>query len=284
MAGVFMLFFNYVENNSFNLYIHILSLLPLKPFGPHIYPKSLYLNKPVKIYKPNLDRNIIGIENREKTLIYQWINLINGKIYVGSAWSGSRRLLSYWTPSVLKRNLPIYNSLNYYTHNNFMLVILENLGKTGKVTKKYMLSREQYYLDILFKFFPSLVLNSCPRAGTTLGYKHKPEFIKNRLGSLNPMGKLKDGKQFSPEFIFMQKRNKAGENNPNFGKIKSLETLAKLTKLIYVYNYEDMSIIGSYSTVDCAKTFKMGKDTLSKYIKSGLPFKGKLYSRTKLHN
>jgi hypothetical protein len=40
--------------------------------------------------------------------------------------------------------------------------------------------------------------------------------IKNRLGSLNPMGKLKDGKQFSPEFIFMQKRNKAGENNPNF--------------------------------------------------------------------
>jgi NUMOD3 motif len=98
------------------------------------------------------------------------------------------------------------------------------------------------------------------------------------------MGKLKDGKQFSPEFIFMQKRNKAGENNPNFGKIKSPETLAKLTKLVYVYNYDDMSIIGSYSTVDCAKTFKLGKDTLSKYIKSGLPFKGKLYSRTKLHN
>jgi hypothetical protein len=83
------------------------------------------------------------------------------------------------------------------------------------------------------------------------------------------MGKLKDGKQFSPEFIFMQKRNKAGENNPNFGKIKSPETLAKLTKLVYVYNYDDMSIIGSYSTVDCAKTFKLGKDTLSKYIKSG---------------
>lgn len=53
---------------------------------------------------------------------------------------------------------------------------------------------------------------------------------------------------------------------------------------MYVYNYEDLSIIGSYSTVDCAKTFKIGKDTLSKYIKSGLPFKGKLYSRTKLHN
>lgn len=44
-----------------------------------------------------------------------------------------------------------------------------------------------------------------------------------------------------------------------------------------------MSYIGSYPTIVCAKTFKIGKDTLSKYIKSGLPFKGKLYSRIKLH-
>lgn len=38
-----------------------------------------------------------------------------------------------------------------------------------------------------------------------------------------------------------------------------------------------------YPTVECSKTFKLGKDTLSKYIKLGIPFKGKLYSRTKLH-
>jgi hypothetical protein len=63
------------------------------PCGPHIYPK--YLNKPVRIYKPNLDRNLIGIKNKNRTVIYQWINLINGKMYVGSAWDGSRRLLSY---------------------------------------------------------------------------------------------------------------------------------------------------------------------------------------------
>lgn len=165
-----------------------------------------------------------------------------------------------------------------------MLVILENLGKTGEVTKKYMLSREQYYLDIIFQIYPSLVLNYCPTAGTTLGYKHKPDFIKNRLGSLNPMGNLKDGKEFSPEFLYMQKRNKVGENNPNYGKKKSPETLARITKLIYVYNYEDLSYIGSYPTVVCAKTFNIGKDTLNKYIKLGLPFKGKLYSKTKLNN
>ena len=82
----------------------------------------------------------------------------------------------------------------------------------------------------------------------------------------------------------MQKRNKVGVNNPNFGKKKSLETLAKLTKLIYVYNFEDMAYIGSYPTVVCAKTFNIGKSTLSKYTKLGLPFKGKLYSKIKLHN
>ena len=50
-----------------------------------------------------------------------------------------------------------------------------------------------------------------------------------------------------------------------------------------MYNSEDMNYIGSFPTVVCSKTFKIGKDTLSKYIKSGLPFKGKIYSRTKLH-
>lgn len=108
-------------------------------FGPHISPN--FLTKPVRIYKPKLDRNRIGIENKNRTIIYQWINLINGKFYVGSAWNGSNRLLSYWTASVLKRNLPIYKSLIKYNHNNFMLIILEDLGKAGFVTKDFMLSR-----------------------------------------------------------------------------------------------------------------------------------------------
>ena len=99
--------------------------------------RAVILNIPVRIYKPNLDRNLIGIENKNRTIIYQWINLINGKMYVGSSWKGSIRLLSYWTPSFLTKNLPIYNSLCKYSHNNFMLIILEDLGKTGSVTKGY---------------------------------------------------------------------------------------------------------------------------------------------------
>lgn len=84
-----------------------------------------------------------------------------------------------------------------------MLVILENLGKTGSVSKEFMLSREQFYraaVDLLFsrsrlrgKNCSLLNLNQSPTAGSNLGYKHTQEFRMNRSGVLNPM----NGKQFS---------------------------------------------------------------------------------------
>ena len=228
---------------------------------------------------PNLDRNLIGVENRKRTVIYQWINLINGKIYIGSAWNGSTRLLSYWAPSVLNRNFPIYNSLLKYGHNNFMLIILEDLGATGSVTKKYMLEREQYYINILFSKYKDQKLNISPSAGTTLGFKHTNDFKLNRSGKLNPMY----GKLFSKEFINMQIRDKKGKNNPMYGLKKSAITIEKITKKVYVYDYETKNLIGTFSTVECAKFFKMGKDTLTKYLKNGLPYKNKLFSRIKLY-
>jgi hypothetical protein len=50
-----------------------------------------------------------------------------------------------------------------------------------------MLAQEQIYLDILFSRFSSLNLNGSPTAGSTLGFKHKPEFGIKRSGLLNPM-------------------------------------------------------------------------------------------------
>ena len=44
-----------------------------------------------------------------------------------------------------------------------------------------------------------------------------------------------------------------------------------------------MTYIGAYPTVECVKTLKIGKDTLSKYLKLGIPYKGNFYSRIKLH-
>ena len=142
-----------------------------------------------------------------------------------------------------------------------------------------MLSREQYYLDLLFNNHLDLAINLSKVAGSTKGYKHKEEFSLNRIGKLNPMFKRIKSK----EFLEMQNRNKKGKINPLFGTKKSSITIAKITKLVYVYNYLDLSLIGIFSTVECSKHFKMGKDTLQKYIKSGLPYKNKLFTRTKIN-
>jgi heme/copper-type cytochrome/quinol oxidase subunit 1 len=101
LAGIYEIISYFIENN-FNFAGNIIlvkyfiikcSILPIIYLGPHFKP--VYLQKPVRLYKPKLDRNLIGVENRKRTIIYQWFNLINGKIYVGSAWNGSTRLLSY---------------------------------------------------------------------------------------------------------------------------------------------------------------------------------------------
>lgn len=197
------------------------------PNGPHIKPK--WLNTPIRFYdNPNYCRNLIGSENKKRSVVYQWVNLITGKIYIGSAWNGSTRLLSYWRPSVLKRNYTIYNNINYFGIHNFALAILEDLGATGSISKKYLLSREQYYLDMLFKNYPDLVINLAKIAGSTKGYIHKSEFGLSRSGQLNP----KYGRIKSKEFIEMQNKNRSGSNNPLFGKKKSMSTIAKFTKLV----------------------------------------------------
>jgi len=165
-----------------------------------------------------------------------------------------------------------------YGHNNFMLLILEDLGPTGSVTKNYMLEREQYFLDILFSKYKEQKLNISPSAGTTLGLKHTNDFKLNRSGKLNPMY----GKLLSKEFINMQICDKKGKNNPMYGLKKSAITIEKTTKKVYVYEFETKKFIVEFSTVECAKIFKMGKDTLTKYLKNGLPYKNKLFSRIKL--
>jgi hypothetical protein len=66
-------------------------------------------------------------------------------------------------------------------------------------------------------------------------------------------------------------------------KKKSAETLAKITKLIYVYDSQTKILRGTYSTLQCSKEFKIGKDTLTKFLKNGIPYKNKLFSRIKLY-
>jgi len=72
LAGIIILLFCFnVDSNNFvystNIFL-TLNIIPIT-FGPHISPN--FLTKPVRIYKPKLDKNRIGIENKNRTVIYQ---------------------------------------------------------------------------------------------------------------------------------------------------------------------------------------------------------------------
>ena len=53
-----------------------------------------------------------------------------------------------------------------------------------------------------------------------------------------------------------QTKNRKGVNNPMFGLKKSRATIAKLQKLVYVYQADYLKLIGVLPTV--IKHFKMG--------------------------
>lgn len=126
----------------------------------------------MRVYEnANIARQLISKEFKGHSVIYQWTNLITGEVYVGSAVDVSSRILSYFSPSVLGKGLRIYKNIITYTHANFSVAILEDLGPKEMVTKKQLLAREQFYLDILFQSSPQMVLNSALLSNSTLGMK-----------------------------------------------------------------------------------------------------------------
>lgn len=131
--------------------------------------KKYFLNEnPVRYYLDiNKERDTIIKENNNRAIVYQWYCKTTEKIYVGSALNGHRRLTTYWIPSILKENkLRIYQSINEYGHDNHYLAILEDIGNSKEVDKDYLISREQYYLDILFEKDKDYVINVFKKART----------------------------------------------------------------------------------------------------------------------
>ena len=114
--------------------------------------------------------------------------------------------------------------------------------------------------------------------GSSMGYKHTEENLLKmselKKGERNPMyNKIK-----SDAFIAQQIRDKSGENNPMFGKTKSEQTLAKLRKMIFVYDVtQNYKLLGVYPTVMCTRLFKLCNNTLKKRINNKEIHNGKYF-------
>jgi hypothetical protein len=113
-----------------------------------INPVLLCAFVPIKIY-PNAeaDKAIILSDNKNKSGIYRFTNLINGKRYVGSALDLYNRLLFYYSPAKInyalqQGNSYICSAIIKYGLQDFSLEILEYCEPDK------LLIREKYYIDL----------------------------------------------------------------------------------------------------------------------------------------
>ena len=109
--------------------------------------------------------------------IYKILNLINNKVYVGSAINLNSRKNQHF--SDLRLNKHVNNHLQY-TYNkhgecNLKFIIIEYLDNNEELIK-----REQYWMDSLQSYNDNHGYNICPIAGNCLGKKHS-ETTKDKL-------------------------------------------------------------------------------------------------------
>jgi hypothetical protein len=69
MAGMYEITSNLILNNlesNLNIAFNLSNIIYC---GPYFNPK--FLKDPIRLYNPKLNRNLIGVENKKRTIIYQ---------------------------------------------------------------------------------------------------------------------------------------------------------------------------------------------------------------------
>ncbi len=136
-------------------------------------------NSPILTYNNAEElKSLIFKENINKSFVYRWTNMKNGKTYLGSTSNAKSRLSTYYDNFTLNSiNMPIYKAILKYGHSNFIFDIIEYCKPEETV------QREQYYLDH-FDFD----YNVLEKANSSLGYKHTEETIEKMKGRQNLLG------------------------------------------------------------------------------------------------
>jgi group I intron endonuclease len=141
-----------------------------------------------------------------KSGVYKILNLINGKIYVGSSVKLKNRRKRHFYELRHNRhgNDHLQRSFNKYGEENFQFSILEYVADNSII-----LQREQHWIDFYKSYDFKIGYNICPIAGSNLGRKNTEET------------KLKISKSIKELCMI-------GEKNGMFGKKHSEESLIKM--------------------------------------------------------
>jgi len=133
--------------------------------------------------------------------IYQLLNLVNNKRYIGQAQNIQTRIYEHKR----KRNKGyLYKAINKYGWENFNISVLEKVDDISKLDE-----REQFWLDLLQTYVASNGYNVCKSAGTTRGRKHS-DTTKQKIKEAIP--------------------DKYGIKNPFYGKKHTEESLSKMSE------------------------------------------------------
>lgn len=141
--------------------------------------------------------------------IYKITNLINKKIYIGSAINFKSRKQNHFNK--LKNNnhdnIYLQRAYNKYGKDNFKFEIIEFVE-----LKENLIKREQFWIDY---YSINNLYNICPTAGNSLGRKLSNE-TKNKIG------KKSKNRKFSKECLLNKSINP--KNRAKLGLIKNLFT------------------------------------------------------------
>lgn len=162
---------------------------------------------------------MLGDKMRKTTSgIYQILNTINGKIYIGSAVKLSARKSEHLRD--LRRNCHqnprLQHSFNIHGEQAFKFSVLEYVEDKSK-----LLEREQYYIDTMNACNKSIGYNICKKAGSAFG---RPCQQKTK----DAISKANKGKKRTDDFRKECAERASGINNPFYGKHRAEETRKKI--------------------------------------------------------
>jgi len=158
--------------------------------------------------------------------IYQILNLVNGKIYIGSAINLRQRRNEHFSRLRCNRhpNKHIQSSFNKYGEHNFDFEVLQLIQNP-----KSLSGCEQFWMDKTGCADKKFGYNSSPTAGNTLGVKLSKEAIQKSVTSrrINNKGKPRI---FTTEHRANISKAVTGKNHPMYGRKHSQISRNKMSE------------------------------------------------------
>lgn len=154
--------------------------------------------------------------------VYKITNIINNKVYIGSAINIRIRKNShkYMMLNNCHHSEHLKNAVNLYGYENFIFEVIEIVKDINE-----LIDREQFYIDEYKSYDSKYGYNICPKAKNKLGVKHSEE-------SKLKISKARKGKKynFPPHIRKILSDAHKGEKNGRYGIEVSIDTRKKISE------------------------------------------------------